>query len=92
MGWRELEKPWSDTTVEYCDVCGNLVIRRCFEFQGVDGQLIRACREDDERLYHTLLRYRQRYAASATGSATGVSIAAGGDPPGVSAAARGDAR
>jgi hypothetical protein len=62
MGWRELEKPWSDTTVEYCDVCGNLVIRRCFEFVGLDGETVRACREDDERLYHKLQRFRANYA------------------------------
>lgn len=50
MGWRELEKPWHDTTVDYCDVCGNLLIRAYWEFRGADGKLLRACREDDEQL------------------------------------------
>jgi hypothetical protein len=54
MAWRELGKTWHDTTVDYCDVCGNLLIRRFWEFTGVDGSPIRACREDDERLYHRL--------------------------------------
>ena len=71
MGWQELEKPWSDTTVEYCDVCGNLVIRRCFVFTGVQGEEVRACREDDERLYHKLRRYRQGYQARGGRAPTG---------------------
>jgi hypothetical protein len=58
MAWRELNKTWHDTTVDYCDVCGNLLIRRYWSFDGADGEAVRACRRDDERLYHTLRRYR----------------------------------
>lgn len=54
MGWRELQKTWHDTTVDYCDVCGNLVIHRYFAFTGDDGTVLRACREDDVRLYRRL--------------------------------------
>jgi hypothetical protein len=58
MGWHELRKEWHDTTVDYCDVCGNLLIHRYFAFIGDDGQPRRACREDDERIYHKLLEFR----------------------------------
>jgi hypothetical protein len=57
-GWRELNKPWHNTAVDYCEVCGNLLIRRYWEFVGADGETLRACRRDDERLYHLLRRHR----------------------------------
>jgi hypothetical protein len=60
MAWVSLDKTWHDTDVEYCDVCGNLLIRRAWEFGGVDGTILRACREDDERLYHLLREYAPR--------------------------------
>jgi hypothetical protein len=50
MAWLELGKSWHDTNVEYCDVCGNLLIRRAWVFEAPDGRTIRACRESDERL------------------------------------------
>jgi hypothetical protein len=50
MAWMELGKTWHDTNVEYCDVCGNLLIRRAWVFQTPDGRTLRACRESDERL------------------------------------------
>ena len=50
MAWLELGKTWHDTNVEYCDVCGNLLIRRAWVFDGPDGRTVRACRESDERL------------------------------------------
>jgi hypothetical protein len=58
MSWRELGKPWHDTTVEYCDVCGNLLIRSYWEFQGTDGSTMRACCEDDQRLLALLVNHR----------------------------------
>ena len=58
MGWHELRKDWHDTTVDYCDVCGNLLIHRYFAFDGDDGRPLRACREDDERIYHKLVEFR----------------------------------
>ena len=58
MPWRELGKPWHDTTVEYCDVCGNLLIRKYWEFPDADGSLLRACREDDQRLHALLVEHR----------------------------------
>jgi hypothetical protein len=57
MAWQELNKPWHDTNVDYCDVCGNLIIDRAWVFTAPDGSTQRACREDDERLYATLREY-----------------------------------
>jgi NMD protein affecting ribosome stability and mRNA decay len=54
MAWQELGKTWHDTNVEYCDVCGNLLIRRAWVFQTADGRTLRACRESDERLHERL--------------------------------------
>ena len=60
MTWLELPKTWHDTNVEYCDVCGNLLIERAWVFDGADGKPVRACREDDERLDATLRTYAPR--------------------------------
>lgn len=54
MAWLELPKTWHDTNVEYCDVCGNLLIRRAWVFESPDGRTLRACRESDERLHARL--------------------------------------
>ena len=64
-GWRDLDKTWHDTSVDYCDVCGNLLIRRYFGFTGDDGHLLRACREDDQRLYRKLRRHGSAVAGGA---------------------------
>jgi hypothetical protein len=70
MGWVAIEKTWHDTTVDHCDVCGNLLIRRTWAFTAPDGRELRACRPEDERLYDQLARYagqveeaRARWAA-----------------------------
>ena len=57
MGWQELGKTWHDTNVEYCDVCGNLLIRRAWVFEAADGRTLRACRESDERLHARLAEH-----------------------------------
>jgi hypothetical protein len=63
MAWVDIHKTWHDTNVDYCDVCGNLLIRRAWEFRGADDEPLRACREDDERLYHLLREYAPRIEA-----------------------------
>jgi hypothetical protein len=78
MVWRELGKTWHDTTVDYCDVCGNLLIRRYWEFAGADGSTVRACREDDERLYHRL-RQLAPSIEEARRSANAAATSDGGD-------------
>lgn len=50
MAWIELKKAWHDTSVDYCEVCGSLLIGRYWSFRSPDGQELRACREDDEAL------------------------------------------
>jgi hypothetical protein len=57
MAWHDLDKTWHDTNVDYCDVCGNLLIRRAWVFTTQDGRSLRACREDDERLHRMLGLY-----------------------------------
>ena len=60
MAWEELRKPWHDTAVEYCDVCGNLLIRRYWRFTAADGRSLRACRREDEDLYLRVLSPREQ--------------------------------
>lgn len=57
MAWKELRKEWHDTTVDYCDVCGNLLIHKYWEFQGDDREPLRSCRQDDERIYRVLIDF-----------------------------------
>ena len=57
MAWVAMEKAWHDTTVDHCEVCGNLLIRRAWAFTAPDGRTLRACREEDEQLYDLLGRY-----------------------------------
>lgn len=64
MSWVTIDKTWHDTTVDYCDVCGNLLIRRAWEFTGRDGQTLRACREDDQRLHAQLRQYESEVEAA----------------------------
>lgn len=68
MTWRELGKSWHDTTVDYCEVCGNLLIRRYWEFTDESGVIVRACREDDVRLLATLRRYRAEASPAGSGA------------------------
>lgn len=65
MSWRDLTKPWHDTTVDYCDVCGNLLIRRYWEFRDGD-RVIRSCRQEDELLWSRLQRFRETYPPAST--------------------------
>jgi len=64
--WRDLIKPWHDTSVDYCDVCGNLLIRRNWEFED-GGRVLRACRAEDEALWARLERYRAGYPPASIG-------------------------
>lgn len=61
MSWQKLRKPWHDTSVDYCDVCGNLLIHNYWEFTAI-GETLRACREDDERLWSRLVSFRATYS------------------------------
>ena len=66
MPWHELKKTWHDTTVDHCDVCGNLLIGLYWSFVDPDIQEIkRCCEESCERLFYRL-REIDREAASHT--------------------------
>jgi len=67
MSWQALRKPWSDTSVDYCDVCGNLLIHSYWEFLA-DERVMRACREDDEQLWYRLEAFRANYPPHSAGS------------------------
>lgn len=71
MTWVDLVKSWHDTSVDVCDVCGNLLIRRYWEFATADGLVLRACRQDDEQLYSWLARHRSDAPARFTDDARG---------------------
>ena len=68
MTWHALQKPWNDVSVEYCEVCGNLLVQRYWEFTGAEGEVVRACSEDCEALAERLRRAREA-KATAGGSA-----------------------
>jgi len=65
MTWVASLKNWNDTSVDNCEVCGNLIINRYWEFTDTDGTVMHACREDDEQLLAWLKQQRKRpgYAA-----------------------------
>jgi hypothetical protein len=48
--WVDLDLAWSDTAVVHCDVCGRLIPRRSWMFEGGAGEL-RACAPSCEELY-----------------------------------------
>ena len=53
--WIESAKSWNDTSVVYCQVCGRLIPRRSWVFDGGAGPL-RACDPDCEDLYEDYLK------------------------------------
>ena len=60
MAWHELDKSWHDTTVDYCDVCGNLLIARYWSFvEPAGGEMRRCCDESCERLFYRLRRINE---------------------------------
>ena len=53
--WKDPNKSWNDTSVTYCQVCGRLIPRRSWVFEGGKG-LVRACGPDCEDLYEEYLK------------------------------------
>ena len=53
--WQELDRPWHDTNVVHCAVCGKLIPRRAWRFEGGAGELA-ACSPDCEELYESYVR------------------------------------
>ncbi len=50
--WLELEHAWYDTQTVQCMVCGKLIPRRAWLFDGGAGE-IRSCGPDCQSLYET---------------------------------------
>jgi hypothetical protein len=50
--WRELEHVWHETNVVNCTVCGKLIPRRAWCFDGASGEVV-ACGPSCEELYET---------------------------------------
>jgi hypothetical protein len=48
--WEERELAWHQTSTRNCPVCGRLVTRRSWVFDGGDGELA-ACSPECEELY-----------------------------------------
>jgi len=53
--WVELSHVWHDTKVLNCPVCGRLILRGAWEFDG-GGGLLRVCEESCEELYESYWR------------------------------------
>ena len=64
---RSSRKPWHDTSVTYCQVCGRLIPRRAWVFDGGDGEL-RACDPECEDLYEDLSKAHLRMWMARCGS------------------------
>ena len=52
MAWVERREPWYRVEVEYCEVTGQLLPRRYWEFED-DGRLIKARDPHCEELYRS---------------------------------------
>ena len=53
--WVDPNRHWNDTEVAYCAVCGRLIPRRSWVFDGGAGGLS-ACSPDCEDLYESYLK------------------------------------
>ena len=53
--WVELDYVWHETNVVNCPVCGKLIVRRVWTFDGGAGEL-RVCDPDCEELYEEYWR------------------------------------
>jgi hypothetical protein len=64
MTWVERDEPWHRTEVAYCEVTGQLLPRRYWEFEA-DGRVLRARDPHCEELYR---RYLSPEAKGSRGS------------------------
>jgi len=53
--WVDPVRSWHDTTVSYCQVCGRLIPRRSWVFDGGRGD-VTACSPECEGLYEEYLK------------------------------------
>jgi hypothetical protein len=64
MTWVSREEPWHRTDVAYCEVTGQLLPRRHWQFE-VDGRVMRARDPHCEELYRRYLAPRKRPSVQA---------------------------
>jgi hypothetical protein len=53
--WVDVPYVWHETNIVNCPVCGRLILRRAWEFDGGDG-VLHVCDESCEELYESYLR------------------------------------
>lgn len=53
--WVAFKHAWHDTNVVNCPVCGRLILRRAWEFDGGDG-LLQVCGESCQELYESYFK------------------------------------
>jgi hypothetical protein len=70
--WVELEHRWYETNTVQCDVCGRMLPRRAWTFDGGAGELA-SCGPECEELYASYVRptYGVRTRSARPGSAAG---------------------
>jgi hypothetical protein len=70
--WRELEHLWYETDTVQCEVCGRLLPRRAWVFDGGAGDLD-SCGPDCQELYESYVRptYGVRARSARPGSGPG---------------------
>ena len=54
--WIEMSHVWHETRVLNCPVCGRLILRRAWQFDGGDG-LLRVCSQSCEELYESYWKH-----------------------------------
>jgi hypothetical protein len=50
--WIAFDRPWHETSVVNCPICGRLILRQAWEFDGGAGR-IQVCGESCEELYES---------------------------------------
>ena len=58
--WIEIQRPWYETTVTNCVLCGRLIPRRIWRVE-INGRLLDFCGEDCEQWYRDY--WLPRYAS-----------------------------
>jgi hypothetical protein len=66
--WVDLEHSWHDTNVVHCQVCGKLIPRQAWLFEGGAGE-ISACSKECEQLYGSY--WRPTYGVMRPGDGNG---------------------
>ena len=62
MVWVDLIVPWHNTEVNYCDVTGNLIVGKYWEFTDKnDGGVYKVTDPSIEELYYKLKKFRAQY-------------------------------